>query len=251
MRNLPKYDNYFFNSIEQSTQSSAQHIVPILQQMIQPKSVIDVGCGRGIWLKMWMSLGVTDCLGVDGEYLNNNELHISKSKFQAHDLEKSITIDRAFDLVMSLEVAEHLPASAADLFIASLCRLGKVIVFSAAIPAQEGNGHINEQYPDYWIEKFNRNGYRSYDIIRGQIWLNAQIDKCYRQNILIFAHESITDEMNKLASKYKNDIFNFVHPEYWSDKIQEHNRLKSILHNPFLIMLYYFRQIFKRIAKRS
>ena len=55
-----------------------------------------------------------------------------------------------FDLVVSLEVAEHLPKECADIFVDSLVRLGPIILFSAAIPQAGGTCHINEQWPEYW-----------------------------------------------------------------------------------------------------
>jgi 2-polyprenyl-3-methyl-5-hydroxy-6-metoxy-1,4-benzoquinol methylase len=61
-----------------------------------------------------------------------------------------LDLEKEFDLVVSLEVAEHLPASAADQFVNTLVKHGKKILFSAAIPGQGGQDHLNEQWPDYW-----------------------------------------------------------------------------------------------------
>ena len=41
----------------------------------------------------------------------------------------------------------------ADNYINSLTRLAPVILFSAAIPFQGGSGHVNEQWPEYWVAK--------------------------------------------------------------------------------------------------
>lgn len=60
------------------------------------------------------------------------------------DVGAPIELHRRFDLVLCLEVAEHLPASAADTLVRSLTGLGNVIAFSAAIPFQGGANHVNE-----------------------------------------------------------------------------------------------------------
>ena len=68
------------------------------------------------------------------------------------DLNQPFTLDRTSDLVVCLEVAEHVPPLSAGDFIASLTRLASIILFSAAIPYQGGDGHLNEQWPEYWAD---------------------------------------------------------------------------------------------------
>lgn len=58
-------------------------------------------------------------------------------------------MNRAFDLAVTVEVAEHLPSSRAQSFVADLVHLASAIAFSAAIPGLGGTKHINEQWPDY------------------------------------------------------------------------------------------------------
>jgi hypothetical protein len=93
--------------------------------------------------------------GVDGEYVNIKTLAIPEERFIPYDLKRPYRIDRAFDLVVSLEVAEHLPADCAETLVDSLTGLGSVVLFSAAIPYQGGEHHINEQWPEYWIRLFH------------------------------------------------------------------------------------------------
>jgi len=50
----------------------------------------------------------------------------------------------------------------ADTFVNTLCRHADTILFSAAHVGQGGDGHINEQPIDYWIEKFKKNN--QYDL---------------------------------------------------------------------------------------
>jgi hypothetical protein len=64
-------------------------------------------------------------------------------------------------LVQSLEVAEHLDAQAADEFVDNLVRHGRLILFSAALPGQGGERHINEQPLDDWRSRFLARGYEA------------------------------------------------------------------------------------------
>jgi hypothetical protein len=116
-------------------------------------------------------------------------LEIPKHQFIRADLTKPFPVRRRFDLAISLEVAEHLPEKAANNFVKSLTRLAPVVLFSAAAPGQGGVDHINEQWPDYWAERFERQGYRPYDFLRRKIWNDRSIKPWYRQNLIIFIDE--------------------------------------------------------------
>ena len=92
-------------------------------------------------------------------------------------------------MAISLEVAEHLPESAADDFTSSLTNLSDFVLFSAAIPFQGGIGHVNEQWLTYWVEKFSSRGYLAVDLVRKRIWENQEIPIWFRQNTLVFVKE--------------------------------------------------------------
>lgn len=190
---------------------AAEIVVPILFQYMKPKSVLDIGCGIGTWLRVFKDQGVSDILGVDGSYVNRVMLQIEEANFLAHDLREPLDLKKEYELVVSLEVAEHLPESVAETFVESLVRHGKVILFSAAIPGQGGQNHLNEQWPSYWQEKFLKHGYHYYDLIRPQIWSNEKVERWYKQNIFVLFHESIRPPF----SIFQGD--NLLHPEYWSE----------------------------------
>ena len=141
------YTDHFFKDLHDGSDRSAREIIPLVFELIRPRSVIDVGCGSGTWLAVCQEFGVEDILGVDGDYVDEKILTIPKSRFSPRDLRKPFQIGRRFDLVLSLEVAEHLPAESAGSFIDSLTAHGDVVLFSAAIPHQGGMRHLNEQWP--------------------------------------------------------------------------------------------------------
>ena len=106
----------------------------------------------------------------------------------AADSAQPLRLDRRFDLVVTLEVAEHLPKTDASTFVQSLTELGPVVLFSAAIPFQGGENHLNEQWPDYWAHLFHNRGYRAVDCLRKKTWHNDKVEPWYAQNILLFVH---------------------------------------------------------------
>jgi SAM-dependent methyltransferase len=162
---------------------SAEIVVPFIIEQLKPNSVLDVGCGLGSWLKVFENYGVTDYIGTDGTYLNLEMVECDKSKIKLLDLEKYQNFSRKFDLVITLEVAEHLNESSADEFVKTLINASDNIVFSAAIPFQGGMNHINEQWMDYWSYKFEKEGYKVYDIFRMKFWNEDKVDFWYRQNM--------------------------------------------------------------------
>jgi SAM-dependent methyltransferase len=181
------YDEDFFDYVDIGAKRSAGVIVRLAYQALRPGSVLDVGCGRGVWLAEWMRCGTRDVCGVDGSYLRSDRLVIPQDRFTAHDLSRPFGLGRRFDLVQCLEVAEHIEASAADRLIESLTRHGDVILFSAAVPGQGGVHHVNEQPPEYWREKFACRGYTVYDPWRSKLRYDRRVEMWYRYNLLVYA----------------------------------------------------------------
>lgn len=190
------YTADYFNSLDRRSLRSAAVVVPIVMELIGPRSVVDVGCGTGAWLSRFLDAGVSDIVGVDGDYVDRGMLRFPPERFVAHDLEKSLTLGRSFDLVISLEVAEHLSLDAGERLIDSLVSLGPVVLFSAAVPGQGGHGHLNEQWPVHWAELFATRGYEAIDCIRHRIWDNPDVDWWYAQNTILYvaASRAIADQ---------------------------------------------------------
>ena len=188
---MQSYTEEFYEFVREGSKESAKEIIPIIFEFIQPKSVIDVGCGVGTWLSVFQAHGVEDVWGIDGDYVDKNAIEIPKERFLTFDLKSPFRFNRQFDLVVSLEVGEHLPNECAETFVDSLTKLAPVILFSAAIPFQGGTQHVNEQWQDYWVKHFQNKGYVAIDCIRNRVWENERVEFWYAQNILVFAKREI------------------------------------------------------------
>ncbi len=215
---MSSYTKHFYKYHREGSRQSAREIVPLILELIQPERVIDVGCGAGIWLSVFQEYGVEDVWGIDGDWVDTRMLQIPEERFFPFDLKKPFQLDKQFDVVMSLEVAEHLPGECAATFVDSLTRLGPVVLFSAAIPFQRGTHHLNEQWPDYWARHFQEKGYVAIDCIRKKIWQNDDVEWWYAQNILMFVRQNYLEShpVLKKEFEYTNPSqLSIIHPKLY------------------------------------
>src|SRR4051794_21677973 len=103
------YERAFFESHAPTSRRSAEVIIPVVTELVHPTSAVDVGCGTGAWLSVLNEAGVEDILGIDGDYVDRSLLQIPEDRFVPANLKLPLEVDREFDLVISLEVGEHLP----------------------------------------------------------------------------------------------------------------------------------------------
>lgn len=204
------YNDEFYNKRFAETQDSAAAILSILLQHINIESAVDIGCGVGAWLKTIENMGIHDVQGYDGDWVPLQYLAIEKNKFSTKDLSKPLLISRKFDLAICLEVAEHLPEEISECFIGELTSIAPFVLFSAAIPGQTGDGHINEQWPEYWVEKFRKNNYSFSDCVRLSLWDSGKTRWWYAQNTFLFINNNIKET---LGTEIKNSLNIYKIPE--------------------------------------
>ena len=234
-----QYDKKFFASQSTGSARAARKIIPIVVDLLRPSSVLDIGCGTGGWLKAAREAGVSDTVGIDGQWAINGGLVIDREQFVAHDVASRIDLQRKFDLAMTLEVAEHIPVSKSDVFVDNLCKHADVILFSAALPGQGGRMHINEQPLAFWIEKFAERNFKFIDVLRPFFWQDSDIGPCYRQNLVLFvsnkrAAEVEIDAQRRLGST-KLPV-NVAHPELLKERA-EYGAFPPIVRARFAIKL--------------
>lgn len=213
---MASYDTSFYEAIGDDGVASAETVVPHLLDLVGPiASAVDLGCGVGSWLSVLRRHGVEDVTGVDGPYVPRHQLRITAEDFVPHDLCEPLDLGRRFDLAISLEVAEHLPAEKAGAFVDTLAAAAPVVLFSAAVPGQGGTGHVNEQWPDYWAERFEARGKVTVDAIRPIIWNELTVSSCIAQNLLVFADPAVVAARPALveaAEATRRNQLALVHP---------------------------------------
>ena len=208
---LPSY----YDRLNAKTWTAAQAVVPLVLEATGARRVVDVGCGSGVWLSVFKENGVREILGIDGAYIDKKILHISGDEFRAADLQQPIREERQFDLAVCLEVAEHIPAQFAATLVNSLTGLAPVVLFSASIPFQGGEGHCNEQWQPYWIKLFQERGYVAIDYIRRKIWDRNDIHYWYAQNVFLYVGGNCLEDYPVLKNEYEAGFsgpVSLVHP---------------------------------------
>jgi SAM-dependent methyltransferase len=216
------YSREFYLGQRGGSYTSASVIVPMVKEIFGPKSVCDVGCGVGTWLRAWKDNGVSAVCGFDGDYVDRSQLMIDAATFRCHDLRKPLPSEVKYDLAMSLEVAEHLPPERSESFIAELTALAPVVLFSAAIPQQGGTDHINERWQSYWAGLFARHGFSPLDVIRPAVWENEAVERWYRQNVIVYCRN---DVIAHYASRSAARVLplSIVHPKQYTEIREEYN----------------------------
>lgn len=192
---MHRYDELFYRYQREGSLRSARAVLPQLRRILPFASVLDVGCGAGAWLAVHRELGAEDIQGLDGDYVDRSLLLFDVKKFQAQNIVSRFDLDRRFDLVQCLEVAEHVPSATSPDLVDNLVRHGAIVLFSAAVPGQGGEDHINEQDYGFWRDLFAKRGYRLFDCVRPLIAGKTDVEPWYRYNMMLFAHDDILSEL--------------------------------------------------------
>lgn len=222
------YNDNFYKERHSNTISAATKVLSIFLDFLcndKPTSAIDIGCGVGTWLSILREKGIT-VSGYDGGWVPKKYLQIKENEFR----ETSLDVDLAdrdsalwksspVDMLITLEVAEHLAPEAAPQLIDFITTHSKCALFSAAIPGQGGDGHINEQWPSYWANLFFQKRWCLLDVIRSEIWNDETIPFWYRQNCFVAVPQE-----NARAALFDHKILNgkcdIVHPDLFQRVIR-------------------------------
>ena len=159
-------------------------------------------------------------MGLDGEWVDTNDLLIPATSFHSVNLTtyRHNPKDK-YDLCICLEVAEHLDCCISDSLISNLTLASDIILFSAAVPEQGGQHHVNERPPSYWNDKFEVKGFRQLDFLRPRFWGNEEVAWWYRQNMIIYSKTNLNDELHYFSDDFLGK--HIVHPTAFAEKCSE------------------------------
>jgi len=158
------YDDAFFHqwgALNRDYVRSARAVAEEIFRLYEPESVLDAGCGAGFHAQRLTELGArvvcADFIACPPRYRASGIPEIESADFSV-----KLEPDRfeRVDLVLCLDVAEHLPNEASYTLADNLTAFSDLVLFSAAPPWQDGIGHINEQPHGYWKRRFAKSGFR-------------------------------------------------------------------------------------------
>ncbi len=155
------YDEQFFLDNIKDSRPMAEYLAPKLFKALGIRRMIDMGCATGHWVSAFLRCGV-DAIGVEGSSNARRHLLCPEDRVIFADLRKPLKFRfrEDVDLVLSLEVAEHIETRYADVFVENIVKYNpKWVIMTAAPPGQGGVQHVNEQLPEYWIDKFAKREY--------------------------------------------------------------------------------------------
>jgi SAM-dependent methyltransferase len=212
------YTKAFYANRKQLSYQSASVVLGDLFQFLPHKSIVDVGCGTGTWLKAALERGAYEVVGVDGDSVPLDLLDVEKTCITLSDLNNKISIEKKFDMAICLEVAEHLLPSRGPELVRDLTKLSDVVLFGAAIPYQIGTGHINCRWQSFWSGLFEGEDFVRTSYIQQKHWLDRRINVVYRQNACIYINKkSVGSFLDGVLGGFfkENSLINVVHPELY------------------------------------
>jgi hypothetical protein len=175
----------------------------ILDRALTIDSILDLGCGTGVWMRVALCKPGRTVLGIDRESYPAEDLLVPSECIINTTVDGTVDLHRRFDLVLCLETAEHIVQDQAGCVVTNCVRHSDLVLFSAAIPGQGGLSHVNEQPPEFWQRLFDEAGYEVIDYIRPLIWDDAGIPVWYRQNMLLFVNRKAPSNLDALHAEAK------------------------------------------------
>jgi glycosyltransferase involved in cell wall biosynthesis len=124
---------------------------------IGPKTVLDAGCAWGFLVEGLRDVGV-EAYGVD---LSDFAISRVRSDLSPFCWVGSLTepLPRRYDLIVCIEVLEHMTAADGEKSIANLCATTDDILLSSTPFDYQEATHFNVQPIEYWAERFAVHGF--------------------------------------------------------------------------------------------
>ena len=191
-----KYSPEFYESVANRGLITAEICAGVLKGYFRPKSLLDIGAGNGGWSYTFARSfsSIETVTVIDLEIRNSTHIKnlrkLKSLKFftpVAQDLSVEQRLpNEVFDLIICLEVLEHLPKESSELLSRKFAEKGRFLLFSAAVPGQGGTNHINEQPFVYWQNLLRQNGFFPLDVLRKKLSKNSRVPDYYKDNIVLW-----------------------------------------------------------------
>ena len=129
-----------------------------LAEKYSPNSVLDIGCGLGAYLLVFKEFADSAVCGVEG--FGDGAALLKPEEFVTADITEGLDLARKFDLVICMEVLEHIDAKYEATVLDGISRHAReLILFTAGDENQPGHGHINCRPVDHWLRAWRARGW--------------------------------------------------------------------------------------------
>ncbi len=132
-------------------------IAEAVVRKIVPRSALDAGCAMGFLVEGLRQRGV-EAWGID---ISEYAIHHVDPSVQAFCTVGSVAepLSRRYDLIVCIEVLEHLTPREAEQAISNFCQHSDDVLFSSTPLDYKEATHFNVQPPEYWAELFAHEGF--------------------------------------------------------------------------------------------
>jgi SAM-dependent methyltransferase len=123
---------------------------------IRPRSVLDAGCAMGFLVEALRARGV-EAYGIDLSEYAIGQVHPDARPY-CWVGSVAEPFPQRYDLIVSIEVLEHMPQAEAERAVANFCAHADDVLFSSSPLDYREATHFNVQPPEVWAELFARQG---------------------------------------------------------------------------------------------
>lgn len=183
-----QYNEAYYNRIgggayheSASMRNLMGRVAEMLIRLFSPRTVLDAGCATGLLVEALRDRGVA-AYGVDlSEYAISQVREDLRSFCAVGDLTQSLPAElpRHYDLVVTIEVLEHLYEADGKTAVSNLCGLADTVVFSSTPSDFSDPTHVNVQQREYWVNLFTQQGF--YDDLEVDLTALTQQALCFRR----------------------------------------------------------------------
>jgi SAM-dependent methyltransferase len=158
------YDAYYYQTgcgrpyqRDEEWLASFDQIAERIVREFNPCTVLDAGCAMGFLVECLRKRGV-EAYGIDISEYAISQVHPDIRPFcRVGSIAEPFP--QKYDLIVTIEVLEHMPKEEAEKTIANFCQSTNDVLFSSGNRDFREITHFNMQTPEYWAGQFARHGF--------------------------------------------------------------------------------------------
>lgn len=220
------YDN------KQLWMNNFNNIADSIIKIINPKTVLDIGCAYGYLVEALRKKGV-EAYGIDvSEYAINQSEESIRPYLKCMSALDGLpeNFPKQYDLLVSIEMIEHLYEEDGLKLIAKISEYSNQVLLSSTDSDFDDPTHFNVQPKEYWVEKFAHHSYLR----------NLQYDVTFISPNTYFFQKQNNLDIYKVINHYEKSI---------PIKKYNHTGIKSKVSKLLNTKLLFLKPVAKKMAK--